>query len=204
MNRQQVPNALTGLRLVFSAALFTLLALYQHDPAATYPPAMLVALALFILAAVTDALDGHLARKWDAETAFGRVADPVADKVLILGTAIFLAGPAFATPQAQVTGLAPWMAVVMLLREFLVTAIRSEVESRGVKFGANLWGKLKMILQSVVLPCCLFFAWAGWAEGSAWAWLRDALVWAMVIATAASAVPYVTGAVKALRAPSDA
>ncbi|MEM7681420.1 MAG: CDP-diacylglycerol--glycerol-3-phosphate 3-phosphatidyltransferase [Planctomycetota bacterium] len=200
MTRAQIPNALTVLRLILSAGLFVGLAFYDHAAAGPGHPFLLIALGLFVVAAVTDALDGHLARKWNVESAFGRVADPVADKVLIMGTAVFLAGPAFATPEGQVTGVLPWMAVLMLLREFLVTAIRSEVESRGVKFGANVWGKLKMILQSVVLPLCLFYAWAGPAEDSAWAWLRDGLVWAMVLATAASAWPYVTGARRALQA----
>ena len=205
--REQVPNALTVLRLVMSVVFFASLSVAGRDGAA-----LIVAAVLFAIAAATDALDGYLARRWRVESAFGRVMDPLCDKVLVLGAFVYLAGPAFTEviapdggetgprQAAQLTGVYPWMVVVMLLREFLVTGLRGMVESAGVKFGANWFGKAKMILQSVGVPILLVVVVVGDRHETAWlTWARDAVVYAIVLATALSGVPYVTGAVKAMR-----
>jgi len=83
LQRQHIPNLLTMLRLLLAAVFFTLLASYQFgaDQAWLLIPAM----ALFIAAALTDMLDGILARRWQVESKFGRIMDPFCDKVLILG-----------------------------------------------------------------------------------------------------------------------
>jgi CDP-diacylglycerol--glycerol-3-phosphate 3-phosphatidyltransferase len=165
---------------------------------------------LFIAAAVTDALDGHLARKWKVESLFGRIVDPFADKVLVLGAVIYLAGPRFLDPVAveqgrwatQVSGVYPWMVVVVLARELLVTSIRGAAEGLGVEFGAKKLGKWKMILQSVVVPAVLAIVAIDAARpGYEWlSWLRGGLVWATVLVTVLSGLPYVTAAGKLMRA----
>lgn len=202
--RRQIPNALTLLRLVFAAAFFVLL-----SAAGAEPRALAAAAALFAVAAGTDALDGYLARRWRVESAFGRVMDPLCDKVLVLGAFVYLAGPAFTVVDpdgnaAQLTGVYPWMVVVMLLREFLVTGLRGMVEAAGVKFGANWFGKAKMILQSVGVPLLLAVVIVGVDGPSAWLSLpRDVLVYAIVAATVLSGWPYVSGAVRAMRGGSS-
>jgi CDP-diacylglycerol--glycerol-3-phosphate 3-phosphatidyltransferase len=212
--KARLPNTLTLLRLVLAAALFTLLALALDppDPAAGFTSqsgTLLLALALFVAAAATDALDGHLARKWHAVSLFGRVMDPFADKILILGSFILMAGPAF-TIHAQsplgarsvsLTGLAPWMVVLILGRELLVTTLRGVYESAGVDFSATATGKLKMILQSVAIPAIfLILALTPATPGSGARIAVLALAWATVAVTVWSGVPYVLRARRAGRA----
>lgn len=200
LERRQIPNALTVLRLFLSVVFFALLSLAGTDPAA-----LIASAVLFTAAASTDALDGYLARRWKVESAFGRVMDPLCDKVLVLGAFVYLAGPAFTVIAAdgdatQLSGVYPWMVVIMLLREFLVTGLRGMVEAAGVAFGANWYGKAKMILQSIGAPILIVMVAIGLEGQTAWlAWPRDVLVYAIVAATLLSGWPYVSGAIKALR-----
>lgn len=198
LERRQIPNALTVLRLTMSVVFFALLSLADTDPAA-----LIASSVLFAAAASTDALDGYLARKWNVESAFGRVMDPLCDKVLVLGAFVYLAGPAFADPEGkatQITGVYPWMVVVMLLREFLVTGLRGMVEAAGVEFGANWYGKAKMILQSIGAPILLVIAAVGVEGETDWlVWPREVLVYAIVAATLLSGYPYVSGAARAMK-----
>src|SRR5699024_927066 len=149
---KNIPNQLTVLRLVLAAVFFVVLNQYRY---ATNQPGwiILVAIAVFILAVLTDLLDGHLARKWHVESTFGGIMDPFCDKVLIIGAFIYLAGPRFVVPDAierhllftTVPGVYPWMVPVILARELLVTGLRGEMETKGVQFGANIFGKMKMV-----------------------------------------------------------
>ncbi len=167
---------------------------------------MVWAAGLFVVAAVTDALDGMLARRWGVVSQFGRIMDPFADKVLVLGALIMMVGPNFqASWQAggssvrHVAGFAPWMVVAMLARELLVTSIRAVMEGQGVKFSADWSGKAKMILQSVAVPAILVAIAMDPAgtvrEGSV---VRSGIVvaaWATTVVTVVSAWPYVARAV---------
>lgn len=221
--RRALPNAMTVSRIAMTVVLFAMLAPYSYaDPARTEPQPMwtrpwwLVACAaVFAAAALTDVLDGYLARRWRTESVFGRIMDPFADKLLVIGTFIFLAGPGFHVRRGgagspslgcQVSGVAPWMVAVILGRELLVTSIRAAVERLGVDFGATVSGKLKMALQSVCAPAVLVLVGTtptlppidGPAPPARW--IIDALVWLTVAVTAWSGVPYVARAVGALRA----
>ncbi len=212
--RRHIPNQLTILRLVMAAAFFVVLNLYRYGQGPDW--ALLVANGLFIIGAITDALDGYLARRWKVESRFGRIMDPVCDKVLVLGAFIYLAGPRFVIPEAaergeffnMVSGMYPWMVAVMLSRELLVTAIRSELESAGVYFPSKLLGKAKMILQSIVVPIVMLIIWIDPVENAdkfGWlTWVRDVLVYVTVGVTALSGWPYITGAIRASRSkPTD-
>jgi CDP-diacylglycerol--glycerol-3-phosphate 3-phosphatidyltransferase len=190
------------LRLVLAAAFFATLNAYR------YPDENIVwahiAVWLFILAAITDSLDGYLARKWDVTSTFGRIMDPFCDKVLILGGFIYMAGPRFLVPQwveegsffTMATGVYPWMVAVMLARELLVTGFRGEAEAMGVSFGSNWWGKWKMILQSITIPTVIFFA-ITFKTGEdrtislAARWFCYGLVYLTVVVTIGSGLPYV-------------
>ena len=125
-----LPNQITIARLVVSLIVFVLIPLKQFS----------WALGFFLLAATTDWLDGYLARKHGLVTQLGRILDPFADKILISGAFIFLA----AEPGSQI---AAWMAVVVVGRELLVTALRSFLEQQGADFSAKMAGKLKMVFQ---------------------------------------------------------
>src|SRR5204862_2931878 len=91
---RHVPNALTGGRLVLALVFFVLLSFYQHDGRGD-PWLLNSAFVIYLVALVTDFLDGYLARRWKVEGAFGRVVDPLVDKVLVLGSFIFFAGKNF-------------------------------------------------------------------------------------------------------------
>ncbi len=193
--KARLPNQLTMLRLALTVVFVLILSFYRFGEDA---PGWLIGSALlFILAAATDAADGYLARRWKVESLFGRVMDPFCDKVLVMGAFILLAGPGFADRSGQVSGVLPWMAIVMLGRELLVTSLRSIMESSGVDFRANIWGKLKMILQSAVVPIVLVIVAIDPTRHDGLGWLRDGLVWATVLATVLSGVPYVTAAMQA-------
>ena len=136
-----IPNLITLSRLLITAATFVCLELIA-DPAEPNATLAWAAFTLFLVAAGTDFLDGHLARKWGMVTAFGRVADPFADKVLISGSLIVLLRFPAATEI-----LTTWYVVIVIAREFLVTAIRGLVESTGKPFPADKLGKYKMVSQ---------------------------------------------------------
>lgn len=217
--RKNIPNLLTMLRLILAAGFFGILAFYQFGTGLGW--LLIPAVALFILAAMTDWLDGMLARRWQVESKFGRIMDPFCDKVLILGALCFLAGPGFAFDQGlshgdtelglhQISGVYPWMVVIIIARELLVTGIRGEMEGSGHPFGANLWGKLKMILQSIVVPIVLLIVYLAETPqlsqsiGEGMLIARTILVYATVVVTVLSGLPYVTGAYHVIKAERSA
>lgn len=214
MNRRNIPNILTMSRVVLAVAFFALLGFWSY---ATSPLAqgkspdwyLIGAAVLFIVAAATDALDGHLARKWNVVSVFGRIMDPFADKLLVIGAFVYLAGPGFNfsgtmhTPygsdhvSVQVSHVVPWMVALILARELLVTSIRAAFEAKGVSFAASWSGKWKMILQSVCVPAVLLLLSFGHGPGS---FTNDVIRWvviATVFVTAWSALPYIVRAMKA-------
>lgn len=154
-----IPNILTMFRVLFAIATFYFISIGGCD----------FALLFFVLASVTDFLDGWWARKFNQITVFGRVMDPFADKFLICGVLIFLVSI------PQLTGLSdrsyswawlmlkPWMVVVIVGRELLVTSLRAVVESSGEDFSAKWVGKVKMWFQCVAIISCFLFL-AGGAE----------------------------------------
>ena len=202
-----VPNALTMLRLVLAGVFFVVLNQYRYTLGPTW--ALWTSVGVFVAAALTDVLDGHLARKWQVETAFGRIMDPFCDKVLILGAFIYLSGPRFVDPalvQAgrfwnMTSGVYPWMIAIMLARELLVTGVRGELESHGLKFGAKWSGKLKTLLQSITVPVVIgAVALDPHADGHEWMRLtRDVLVYTTVAVTVISGLGYVGGMRRAMK-----
>ncbi|MGL4593654.1 MAG: CDP-diacylglycerol--glycerol-3-phosphate 3-phosphatidyltransferase [Thermoguttaceae bacterium] len=126
-----IPNFLTSLRVVFAIVVFICIGTNQYE----------AALFFFILASLTDFLDGWWARKFNQITIFGRVMDPFADKLLICGTFICL------LTKPELPLLQSWMVVVIVARELLVTSLRALIESEGGDFSAKWIGKWKMFFQ---------------------------------------------------------
>jgi CDP-diacylglycerol--glycerol-3-phosphate 3-phosphatidyltransferase len=187
-----LPNQLTTIRLILSVVLFCLIA-WEH---------YIWSIVLFVIAAGTDWLDGYYARKYGQVTTLGRILDPFADKVIICGTFIFLA----AVPQmAEVPyglGLRPWMVVVIVGRELLVTALRSFIEDRGADFSAKQAGKLKMLMQCVAATMCLLYLAYVSRDLQAPTWcgaLMAGAVWSAVVLTVYSGIVYIHAAVRLLR-----
>jgi CDP-diacylglycerol--glycerol-3-phosphate 3-phosphatidyltransferase len=185
-----VPNQLTIARLVLSIALFVLIEIAVRLAAPGY---YVVAMVLFAIAAGTDWLDGYWARKYGQVTTLGRILDPFVDKVIICGTFIYLA----AIPGS---GLVAWMAVAVVARELLVTALRSFLEGEGIDFSAVMSGKLKMVAQCLAAGWSLFRL--SYGEAAPPGWISTGLVivvWAAVALTVYSGVAYVIAAVRLLR-----
>lgn len=159
MLARQVPNLVTGARLVLAVGAFWFMGKVIDAEAdmELASAASLWAFWLFLIAAITDFVDGHLARRNNWVTAVGRVADPVVDKVLILGSLTYLAASPMQYAHAGDFGVVMpvWAVVVMLGREFLVTALRGLIESRGMEFPADRFGKLKLIVQVVYIAIAL-------------------------------------------------
>jgi CDP-diacylglycerol--glycerol-3-phosphate 3-phosphatidyltransferase len=188
-----LPNQLTAGRLLLAIVLFVLIG-FQSWFWAT---------VVFALAAVTDWLDGYLARKQGLTSALGRVFDPLVDKVLICGAYIFLLGI------GGRSGLLPWMVTVVVARELIITGLRGYLENRGVTFGADWLGKLKMGLQCAALFGIFAALYAESVESSVdFTWnllrLRDGLVYAMLVATALSGLQYLCRAALLLQSSMDA
>lgn len=202
MRRASIPNALTLLRLIVALAVFAALTPRPFGPithglAAHDRPWLLLAAFLFMLAAATDALDGHLARRWNVISRFGRVMDPFADKLLILGSFIALAGPAFTRDHASLSGITPWVCILILGRELLVTSLRGLLEGQGGDASAMPAGKAKMILQSAAIPAVLLLLALDPASPAPWVTRTNrGIVWATVAVTIASGWPYVARAIK--------
>src|SRR5262245_24125272 len=125
-----VPNTLTLSRLVLAVVVFVLISFAYYFSA----------LAVFTLAALTDALDGYFARLLNQGTAIGRQLDPLIDKVIVAGTYIYL----LTVPG---TGVLPWMVTTIVVRELLIQGLRSLLEGQGHPFGARFAGKLKTLFQ---------------------------------------------------------
>lgn len=197
-----MPNLLTGGRLVLAGVFFTLLGYYQYQGRGS-PILLNIAFVVYCVALLTDFLDGYLARRWKVEGVFGRVVDPFVDKVLVIGSFIFFAGKNFIIPATAgrfvvdtITGVAPWMVVVILARELLVTSFRGMGEGGGVNFGAVFSGKVKMVVQSVTILVVLVYVnyFAARAGATAELWFRgfrNFCVWTTVIVTVLSGLAYV-------------
>lgn len=190
-----IANWITLVRLLLALVFFAMLSAFRITDGDTW---FLLgwAFAVFLVAVLTDMLDGYLARALDQVTTFGRVLDPVVDKVIVLGAFIYFASPHFfdaaAAPARNVTGVQVWMVLVMLIRELLVSAVRSFGESRGVNFAADRAGKFKMFIQSATV--CVVLGQLAWFPRDAYprmALLSRACVWTTVIVTAVSIVGYV-------------
>jgi CDP-diacylglycerol--glycerol-3-phosphate 3-phosphatidyltransferase len=213
---RHVPNALTVLRLILAGVFFVMLGYYQNQGTLGRHGDVLwlnIALIVYLVAVATDFLDGYLARRWKVEGAFGRVVDPFVDKVLVLGSFIFFAGKNFTIPWnnpagipqnvATITGVAPWMVVVILARELLVTSLRGASESEGEAFGAQLSGKLKMGFQSVAILIILLYVNYRDQLSSEMEFdfrvLRDIAIWATLVITVISGLLYIQRAVTLYR-----
>lgn len=192
-----VPNQLTVARLVLSVVCFVFLAFDSY----------LVSLVLFVLAAATDWIDGYWARRYGQVTQLGRILDPFADKIVICGTFIFLAAVPPTSFGQSASEIAAWMAVVVVGREMLVTALRSFFEDQGVDFSAKQAGKWKMLFQCLAVAVCLWRLWYygykpnSWAEEPAvWStWMLRLLVWVAVLMTIYSGWGYVRAALRLLK-----
>ena len=164
-----LPNVLTLLRIL--AVPVIVVALLGETPNGDA-----LAAGVFALAALTDGLDGYIARRRDDVTVFGKLMDPLADKLLIVAALVSL---------VSLGRLAGWVAMVIIARELAVTGLRAVAAERGVVIAASWLGKVKTLLQVAAV-----FALIIWDPSPAWV---DALVYVAVAATVISGTDYFFG-----------
>lgn len=130
-----IPNALTVFRIL--VVPFIVLLLYFPGPSTCF-----LATLFFIVAILTDLADGFIARKFNQITNFGKFLDPLADKILIASVLIML---------VELNRVSAWVAIVIIVREILVTGLRAVAADKGQVIAADNYGKLKTIMQSIAL-----------------------------------------------------
>lgn len=184
-------------RLALAIVLFVLLALHHYT----------ASLAVFIVAASTDWIDGYWARKYGQVTQLGRILDPFADKLIVCGAFVFLAAAPQLADGSPASGVAAWVAVLILAREIGVTALRSFVETHGGDFSAKWAGKWKMVAQC--LAACFsigqlrYYDHAERALVGVPAWTEYGLIvflWLAIGLTVYSGAEYVAAAMRMIRA----
>src|SRR5215211_6251484 len=162
-----LPNALTVVRILLVPVLVVALTVEAEGGSA-------IAAGVFALAALTDGLDGYIARSRQAVTNFGKVMDPVADKLMVAAALISL---------VSLDKLAPWVAMIIIAREFAVSGLRIAAGQRGVVIPASGLGKLKTIVQVAAVLALIA------APDHHEAWVQ-ALVYGMVLITVVSGADY--------------
>ncbi|MGF1509576.1 MAG: CDP-diacylglycerol--glycerol-3-phosphate 3-phosphatidyltransferase [Myxococcota bacterium] len=183
-----LPNILTAARVV--VVPLVMLSVRQAEPWWNG-----VACSLFALAALTDFVDGYLARRWGQVTTFGKIMDPLADKLLVLGALVML---------LSLDRVSPWLVFLLLGREFAVTTLRVLAVAEGLVIAARPMGKQKTVLQMMGVGALLahervellgipldFHLWGTWL-------LVLGVVWAVV-----SGVDYGWAYVAAVRGADD-
>ena len=166
-----LPNSLTLFRIMLVPLLVAVL-LTRFDGSEFW------GLGIFLLAAVTDLVDGAIARRTKTVTRAGALLDPIADKLLVSAAFISLVE----------LGLAPaWMVVVIIGREFAVTGLRQVANAQGVVIAANRWGKLKTFSQIVAVSLLIVSYQLG-----RWAMLGRVALWIALFMTLASLISYFT------------
>lgn len=136
-----LPNKLTIFRVILIPffVLFLLVDITAYDK--------WIALAIFIIASVTDFLDGHIARKYHLVTNFGKFMDPLADKLLVCSALICL---------VELERIPSWIVIVIIAREFIISGFRLVASDNGVVIAASYWGKFKTTFQIIMI--CLMIA----------------------------------------------
>lgn len=176
-----LPNKLTLFR-IFIIPLFLLFLL--GGVGGEY--SRYIALAIFIIASVTDALDGYIARKYNRVTNFGKFMDPLADKVLVCSALIAL---------IQTGDVSSIVVIIIIAREFIITGFRLVASDNGVVIAASNWGKLKTISQMIMVMYLILGL-----SGGLFDTLAMVLVYAAVFFTAVSAVDYIVKNIGVLKA----
>lgn len=181
-----LPNYITLTRIASIPLLIWILSSSRFS--SEHGEKELLASTVFILASITDGIDGYLARKRGQITTMGMLLDPLADKLLIAAAIITLV-------QFNPAMVPAWMAVVIIGREFLVSGLRAIAASEGFTIEASELGKFKMLVQIIsVVAVILARRWHEWPLFSFYIfpvyWIAMAAIWFMVLLSLVSAVDY--------------
>ena len=166
-----LPNKLTTLRVIM-IPFFVFFLLWQNGENRTF---RMIALALFIIASLTDLLDGKIARKYNLVANFGKFMDPLADKLLVCSALICL---------IELNALPAWMVIVIISREFIISGFRLIASDNGVVIAASYWGKFKTTFQMVSVVLLIL-------DIPALAFVTTICVWIALVLTIVSLVDYI-------------
>ena len=165
-----LPNKLTVLRVLL-IPFFVVALLWEHGENQTM---RYVAATIFIVASLTDLLDGKIARKYNLVTNFGKFMDPLADKLLVCSALICL---------IELRQLPAWMVIVIISREFIISGFRLVASDNGVVIAASYWGKFKTTFQMIAVILLII-------RNPALSRVTDTFVWVAVALTVISLVDY--------------
>ncbi len=185
-NNLNLPNLITFARLGLSFVLFGMM---------SAGVGWWWSAGLFVFAVLTDILDGWIARKYQLITQLGRIMDPFVDKFITGGVFLFL------LPYPE-SGVNPWMVVIVIGREMLVTSLRGFLERQGADFSASASGKLKMFLQCAAATLALITM-EPMLRSTGWLRLRDGSLWLMTAVTVWSGAIYVRRGMELLLRPAE-
>ena len=174
-----LPNKLTILRVIM-IPFFVVALLYDGGENQTL---RYVAAAIFIIASLTDMLDGKIARKYNLVTNFGKFMDPLADKLLVCSALICL---------VELKELPAWMVIVIISREFIISGFRLVASDNGVVIAASYWGKFKTTFQMIAVVLLIVGI-------PALSMVTPAVVWIALILTVISLVDYIAKNVNVLK-----
>ncbi len=174
-----LPNKLTILRVIM-IPFFVLALLYNGGENQTL---RYVAAAIFIIASLTDMLDGKIARKYNLVTNFGKFMDPLADKLLVCSALICL---------VELKELPAWMVIIIISREFIISGFRLVASDNGVVIAASYWGKFKTTFQMIAVVLLIVGI-------PALSMVTTAVVWIALVLTVISLVDYIAKNVNVLK-----
>lgn len=166
-----LPNKLTILRVIM-IPFFVLFLLMEGGTNTTY---RYLAATIFIVASLTDLLDGHIARKYNLVTNFGKFMDPLADELLVCSALICM---------VELKQLPAWMVIVIISREFIISGFRLVASDNGVVIAASYWGKFKTTFQMAAVVLLIF-------NFQSFSMVTSAVVWIAVALTVISLVDYI-------------
>ncbi len=180
--KMNLPNKLTILRILLVPAFVVILLVWRDDMVMR-----LVADGVFIVACITDFLDGRIARKYDLITNFGKFMDPLADKLLVCSALIAL---------VETRQLPAWICIIIIAREFIISGFRLIAVERGIVIAASYWGKFKTTFQMLMVICMV--------ANFQWLWFKyttTVLMWIALILTIVSLIDYIVHNIQVLKEP---
>lgn len=165
-----LPNKLTILRVIM-IPFFLVALLVESIPYGNW-----IAVSIFIIASLTDTLDGQIARKYNLVTNFGKFMDPIADKLLVCSALIAL---------IELDRISAWVVIIIIGREFIVNGFRLVASDNGVVIAAGWWGKIKTVVQMImiIVLICNF-------EGDIFVIIENILIYAALALTIISLSDY--------------
>ena len=166
-----LPNKLTILRVIM-IPFFVAFLMLENGANTTY---RYIAAALFIIASLTDLLDGKIARKYNLVTNFGKFMDPLADKLLVCSALICM---------IELGQLPAWMVIIIISREFIISGFRLVASDKGVVIAASYWGKFKTTFQMIGVVLLIL-------NIPALSMVTDIVIWIAVALTFISLVDYI-------------